>query len=50
MNLFKSIIIPELDSMHEDVQKFNETNNKDSFFKRICKFIQDNKVGVNINQ
>ena len=33
--------------MHEDVKCFNE-NNKDTFCKRICKYLQENKVGVNV--
>lgn len=33
--------------MYEDVKCFND-NNKDTFCKRIRKYIQENKVGVNV--
>ena len=46
--MFKAIIIPEIDSMYEDIKYFND-NNKDTFCKRIFKYIQENKVGVNVS-
>jgi len=46
LDLFKTIINPEIETMYDEVKSFKE-NNKDSFCKRICNYtLQDNKVGV----
>ena len=44
-DLFKTIITPSIESMHDDLKLFQEKN-KDSFYGRICKHIRENKVGV----